>query len=163
MLDALLKGPGAYSARTGWPAWAVIPAALGILTLAALIGVLVAWGYSSVMGLGFPTGNAASGTLPPQVMLQVATWTAGLQIGIVLLTLLAAGFFSSNRAEMLALRSPAQGWHVLGLCGHHGLDRFTHVHEAGSGVARPAPVQGYAAQRRLLAHADRDRHRRAAV
>jgi hypothetical protein len=115
MLDALLKGPAAYSARTGWPAWAVIPAALGILTLAALVGVLVAWGYSSVTGLGFPTGNAASGTLPPQAMLQVATWTAGLQIGIVLLTLLAAGFFSSNRAEVLALRPPAQGWHVLGL------------------------------------------------
>jgi len=104
MLDALLKGPAAYSARTGWPAWAVIPAALGILALAALIGVLVAWGYSSVTGLGFPTGNAASGTLP-QAMLQVATWTAGLQIGIVLLTLLAAGFFSSNRAEVLALES----------------------------------------------------------
>jgi hypothetical protein len=115
MLDALLKGPAAYSARTGWPAWAVIPAAFGILALAALIGVLVAWGYSSVTGLGFPTGNAASGTLPPQAMLQVATWTAGLQIGIVLLTLLTAGFFSSNRTEVLALRPPAQGWHVLGL------------------------------------------------
>lgn len=112
MLDALLKGPPAYVARTGWPAWSVIPAALLILTLAALTGVILAWGYSSLAGLGFPQ-VAENAVLPPQVMVQLTAWTAGLQIGMILLTLLAAGFFSSTRAEVLALRPPAQGWRVL--------------------------------------------------
>lgn len=44
----------------------------------------------------------------------VTAWLAGLQVGLVALTVLAAGFFSSNRAEMLALRTPRGGWGVLG-------------------------------------------------
>jgi membrane protease YdiL (CAAX protease family) len=114
MLDALLKGPAAYAPRTGWPAWSVIPAAVLILVLAALIGALLAWGYSSLAGLGLPQ-VAENGVLPPQVMVQLTIWTAGLQIAIILLTLLAAGFFSSARAEVLALRRPSQGWRVLPL------------------------------------------------
>ncbi len=114
MLDALLKGPAAYPPRTGWPAWAVIPAALVILALAALTGVLVAWGYSSFAGLGLPQA-ADTAMLPPQVAAQLTTWTAGFQIGVILFTLLAAGFFSSDRWEVLALRPPAQGWRVLPL------------------------------------------------
>jgi membrane protease YdiL (CAAX protease family) len=114
MLEALLKGPVAYVPRTGWPAWAVIPAAFGILTLAALIGVLVAWGYSSLAGLGFPQAADAA-TLAPAVAAQLTTWTAGFQVGVIVLTLLAAGVFSSNRGEALALRPPAQGWRALPL------------------------------------------------
>jgi membrane protease YdiL (CAAX protease family) len=114
MLEALLKGPAAYVPRTGWPAWAVIPAALGILVLAAVIGVLVAWGYSSFAGLGFPQAPDTA-TLGPQVAAQLTTWTAGFQVGAIVLTLLAAGLFSSNRREALALRPPAQGWRVLPL------------------------------------------------
>lgn len=37
----------------------------------------------------------------------------GFQIGLVLATILAAGFFSSNRSEMLALRPPRGGWKML--------------------------------------------------
>ena len=45
--------------------------------------------------------------------LQVVTsWLAGLQVGLILLTILAAGFFSSNRWETLALRRPRGGWLV---------------------------------------------------
>lgn len=56
-------------------------------------------------------GAAASAQAPLEV---VTAWLAGLQIGLVLLTVLAAGFFSSNRAETLALRAPRGGWGVLG-------------------------------------------------
>src|SRR3982074_277546 len=98
MLEALRKRPVAVGPRPGWPAWAVIPAAFGILTLAALIGVLVAWGYSSLAGLGFPQAADAA-TLAPAVAAQLTTWTAGFQVGVIVLTLLAAGLFSSNRGE----------------------------------------------------------------
>jgi membrane protease YdiL (CAAX protease family) len=114
MLEALLKGPAAYAPRTGWPAWAVIPAALVILALAALAGVLVAWGYSILAGFGFPQG-ADTATLAPQVAAQLTTWTAGFQVGVIVFTLLAAGFFSSDRNAALALRPPAQGWRALPL------------------------------------------------
>ncbi len=114
MLEALLKGPAAYAPRTGWPAWSVIPAALLILLLAAIVSALLTWAYSALAGLGLPQA-IDSAALPPQVMEQLAAWTAGLQIGMVLLTLLAAGFFSSKRKEVLALRAPAQGWGVLPL------------------------------------------------
>lgn len=39
----------------------------------------------------------------------------GFQIGLILVTIFAAGLFSSNRAEMLALRPPRGGWQMLGL------------------------------------------------
>jgi len=107
MLDALLKGPAVYAARTGWPAWAVIPAAFGILVL-AVVGA-----FAAAVGYQFLAGN------PLQLTLKSGTATAlvmgGWQILTVALTLLAAGFFSSDRREVLALRSPVQGWRVLPL------------------------------------------------
>ena len=35
------------------------------------------------------------------------------QIGVIVLTILFAGFFASNRAETLALRAPRGGWGML--------------------------------------------------
>ncbi len=107
MLDALLKGPARYAPRTGWPAWAVIPAAFGILALAVVATGAVALGYISLTGNPVPI-VPTSGTTTALLM-------GGWQIAIVLLTLLAAGFFSSDRREALALRPPAQGWWALPL------------------------------------------------
>ena len=45
----------------------------------------------------------------------VISWLVGLQIGLVILTVASAGFFSSNRADTLALRVPRGGWRVLPL------------------------------------------------
>jgi CAAX protease family protein len=105
ILGALTKGPAAYVPRTGWPAWAVLPAAVGIFVLAALIGA------GAVLAYGALSGTTV--TEPQMMMLQLAAWIAGLQIGIIGLTVLAAGFFSSKRADALALRPPAGGWRVL--------------------------------------------------
>jgi hypothetical protein len=90
----------------------VLPAAVAIFVLAALIGAgaMLVYGWLSGAGLVAPQ---AAGELPPQTRVQLAVWAAGLQIGTIGLTLLAAGFFASKRADVLALRSPAAGWRVL--------------------------------------------------
>ena len=109
MLGALVKGPAAYVPRTGWPAWAVLPAAAGDLCARrSARGRRRAGQRRARGGLLPPPGEHA-----PQMMLQLAAWIAGLQIGIIGLTLLAAGFFSSKRADVLALEPPAGGWGVL--------------------------------------------------
>jgi len=92
--------------RTGWPAWAVIPAAVAIFAGASAFGFaasIIPW----LLAGGFSAPVAA----PPLTV--VVAWLGGLQIGLVLLTVLAAGFFSSNRAETLSLRRPRGGWGVL--------------------------------------------------
>lgn len=106
MLDALLKGPPAYVARTGWPAWAVIPAAFGIIGLALLATVAVALGIRSVTGTTISVSEAGIG-----FPLLFGIW----QVCVTLLTLAAARLYSSDRAQVLALRPPAQGWRVLPL------------------------------------------------
>ncbi len=113
MLDALVRGPAAYMGRSGWPVWAVLPAAVLIFALAALIGGAFSFGYAFLSGAGLPA--AAPGTIPPQMMMQLAAWIIGLQVGMIVLTVIAAGFFSSNRAAALALKPPAGGWWVLPL------------------------------------------------
>lgn len=65
----------------------------------------------AVGALATNNGALTSGQPPLEV---VTAWLAGLQVGLVVLTVLAAGFFSSNRAETLALRRPRGGWGVLG-------------------------------------------------
>jgi membrane protease YdiL (CAAX protease family) len=99
----------AYVPRTGWPAWAVLPAGLLIFAGAALFAVAASFGAAI-----FITSPAElPSPLPPQHVM--ISWLAGLQIGLVVLTVVFAGFFSSNRAEALALRPPRGGWGVLPL------------------------------------------------
>ncbi len=107
MLDALLKGPAPYVLRTGWPAWAVIPAAFGILGLALLATLAVALVIHSLVGLPLSFSSEAGFGVP----LLFGVW----QIFVILLTLQAAGLYASDRNELLALRPPAQGWRMLPL------------------------------------------------
>lgn len=90
--------------RTGWPAWAVLPAAVVIF----LGSVAVA------AGALFVAGYRVGGAQPPEFGAnEMAIVMLVAQLATAALTLLFAGFFSSNRAETLALRRPRQGWGVL--------------------------------------------------
>jgi membrane protease YdiL (CAAX protease family) len=100
----------AYVPRSGWPAWAVLPAGVVIFGISAALGVL----GSVAAALMLATGSG----LPPPAELPPGVIVAGLsaqQIGMILLTLLFAGFFATRRAETLALRPPRGGWGVLPL------------------------------------------------
>jgi CAAX protease family protein len=114
MLSALFKGPAPYVPRSRWPAWAVLPAGVLIFVLAVVLGGLLTYADIRLTGAGVPHPIDPSHP-PPQATLELATWIAGLQIGLIAFTLLAAGFFSSKRAEVLSLRAPAPGWAVLPL------------------------------------------------
>lgn len=103
------SGP-AYVPRTGWPAWAVLPVtlAIGLLAMALSAGasmLVVMWGgqgeIDPVTALGSPW-SLVIGLLVAQIVM-------------ILLALFAAGLFSSNRAEVLALRPPVGGWRTLPL------------------------------------------------
>ncbi len=112
MLSALFKGPAAYVARSGWPAWAVLPAAVVIFALSVGMGGVSAWIYSGLGGAdGIVPGLASTPDM--QFTMPIVVWLGGLQIGMIVFTILAAGFFSSKRKEVLALIAPAQGWGVL--------------------------------------------------
>lgn len=110
ILGALTKGPAAYAPRSGWPAWAVLPVAVGIFLLAGLAAAMVSLAYGWFTG---GTGPVVAGESSQQVMMQLATWAAGLQIGVILLTLAVAGRSAASRAGTLALVPPAGGWRVL--------------------------------------------------
>lgn len=112
MLAALTTGPAAYQPRSNWPAWAVLPAGVVIFLLAALLGVLLSVGYGVLSGAQLPD-NIDPSHPPREVMLQLAAWIVGLQLGIVAFSWLAAGFFSTSRRDALALKPPAGGWGVL--------------------------------------------------
>ena len=110
LLDTLPERSAAYVPRTGWPAWAVIPAGVVIFLLAALLGFVVGGIYATVAGTG--AGPPATPGVPSEFLI---AWLIGLQIGLVLLTWLAAGLFASKRSEMLSLQAPQGGWRVLPL------------------------------------------------
>lgn len=109
-MDTLPEAALPYVPRTGWPAWAVIPAGVAIFVLAALLGLVLGLIYAAPAG-----GDAGSldAQEPPREFL--IAWLGGLQIGLVLLTWAAAGLFASQRSEVLALRPPQGGWRVLPL------------------------------------------------
>jgi hypothetical protein len=109
MLGALTKGPAGYAPRSGWPAWAVLPMAVGIFVLAGLAAAVVSLAYGALTGGTVP----APGESSQQMMLQLATWAAGLQIGVIVLTLAVAGRSAASRAGTLALVPPPGGWGVL--------------------------------------------------
>jgi hypothetical protein len=117
MLVSLTKGPAAYAPDSGWPPWSVLPAAVGIFALAALIGAGASVAYGVLAGgyLIAPefAAEGGTGTTHPQVMMQLAVFVAGLQLGLIGLTLLAGGRSAQKRADVLALKAPAQGWGVL--------------------------------------------------
>lgn len=109
-IEASATEPGpAYVPRTGWPAWAVLPAGVAIFAGAALLAFITSFIFAGLLSNG---GAELQTTVPQRVL---TAWLAGLQIGLVILTIVAAGFFSSNRAEGLALRRPRGGWLVLPL------------------------------------------------
>jgi len=112
MLGALTKGPAAYAPRSGWPAWAVLPVAVGIFVLAALAAAIVSIAYAGLTGGAVPA-VPVPGEPSQQMMMQLATWAAGLQIGVIVLTLAAAGRSAASRAGTLALVPPPGGWGVL--------------------------------------------------
>lgn len=100
----------AYVPRTGWPAWAVIPGAAVIALLATALGLL-----ASIIAAFALAANGEDVQTPAGVMRISIAAFLGFQIGVVAFTLLAAGFFKSDRSEMLALREPRGGWGVLAL------------------------------------------------
>jgi CAAX protease family protein len=108
MWGRLFSGPAAYEPQTGWPAWAVLPAALVILLLPLLIGIAVLAVYGGLAG-----ASAVQAETAAEMLVQHGLLFAGLQVGVIVLTWLAAGFFSSERRQMLALRAPAGGWSAL--------------------------------------------------
>lgn len=114
MFAWLTKDPAPYVARSGWPTWAVLPAGVVIFILAALLGAVLAFAHAFLSGAALPE-SIDPGHPPPVVMQGIVAWIAGLQIGLILCTWVAAGFFSSRRVEVLALRAPAPGWWVLPL------------------------------------------------
>jgi membrane protease YdiL (CAAX protease family) len=97
-----------YEPRTGWPAWAVLPAA--VLIFAGSIGI--AFLFSIAADTAGISGGGQIGPAPAGIVL---AWLGGVQVGAILLTIWFAGFFSSDRAQTLALRRPVGGWKVLPL------------------------------------------------
>ena len=114
MVAALTKDPQPYVARSGWPTWAVLPTGVVIVILAALLGAVLAFAHAFLSGATLPE-SIDPGHPPPVIVQGITAWILGMQIGIILCTWVAAGFFSSRRVEVLALRTPAPGWWVLPL------------------------------------------------
>lgn len=110
MLGALFKGPAAYVPRSGWPAWAVIPATLGIFGIAALLGIAASWGYGVLTA---PAEGMPPGERIEHMMMPLVAWLVTLQVSVIVLTLTAAGLYSSDRRSALALVEPAGGWRIL--------------------------------------------------
>jgi len=108
-LEIPATGPTpAYVPRTGWPAWAVLPAGFLIFAIAAVFGVIGS--FAAAMFLAMTGSSLSPAAVPHSVIV------AGLgaqQIGVIVLTILFAGFFASNRVETLALRAPRGGWGML--------------------------------------------------
>jgi membrane protease YdiL (CAAX protease family) len=115
ILGPLTRGPAAYEPRTGWPAWAALPTAVVICGLSALFGVAAAFGWGMLHAVHTAGGAAPSPEQISQVRLPVIAWLASLQFGAILLTIAAAGFFASDRWQVLSLVRPAHGWRVLPL------------------------------------------------
>jgi membrane protease YdiL (CAAX protease family) len=112
MLERLLRGPAAYAPNSGWPAWSVLPVGAGIFALALAIAAGASYVAGTLAG-GYvvaPEGDVATS---PQVAMQLAVFVIGLQGGIIALTLLAGGLTAEQRADVLALKAPAQGWGVV--------------------------------------------------
>jgi uncharacterized protein len=88
----------------------VLPAAVAIGVLA----MAISFGASFLIALS----RAQSEADVQAAFMSPRSLVVGLLVGqimMILLTLLAAGMFSSNRAETLSLRPPVGGWRVLPL------------------------------------------------
>ena len=86
----------------------MLPAGVLIFAIAAVFGVVGSFAaavYVSMTGPGLPPAVVPHGVIMAGLGAQ--------QIGVIVLTILFAGFFASNRAETLALRAPRGGWGLL--------------------------------------------------
>lgn len=100
----------AYVPATGWPAWAVLPAGVGLFLVATAIGVAASGLYAAVAA-----HQGADVSSPAVAMHALIVWLGSMQIALIGLTFLAARMFGSNPRDALALRPPRGGWGVLGL------------------------------------------------
>ncbi|MDH4983882.1 type II CAAX endopeptidase family protein [Hyphomicrobium sp. D-2] len=85
----------------------MLPAAGVIFGIAALFAGVVYVVADQVFGEG--TGHFGSPEFGLALQLIL------LQVGVIVLTIVAAGFFGSDRWEVLALRKPRGGWRVMWL------------------------------------------------
>jgi len=110
MLASLFRGPVAYVPRSGWPGWAVMPAAAGIFALSGVIGGLAGGGYYAFA----PTEVAGQGSSVSQLpAMPFAVGFAVLQLCIVIFTIAVAGLYGNERRQVLALERPSDGWRIL--------------------------------------------------
>lgn len=110
-VEGSFGGTGAaYVPRTGWPAWAVLPATIAI----GIVAMVLSAGASFLVAfLGAQSEADIHAAFLSPTSLVAGLLTA--QIVMIALAMFAAGLFSSNRAEMLALRPPVGGWRMLPL------------------------------------------------
>jgi len=110
MLASLFRGPVAYVPRSSWPGWAVLPAAVGIFALSGAIGALAGVAYYT-----FAPGEVAElgDTDSALTQMPFAVGLALLQVGVIALTVAAAGLYGNERGEVLAMARPADGWRIL--------------------------------------------------
>ncbi len=104
---ARLFGPPAYQPRTGWPAGAAVGAGVAIFGIAAGLATMLV-GASQIGADTAPAPHTSAGDVFTNMV-----WLNAMQAVIVVLTVLAAGFFGSRRLDALALRAPAQGYGVI--------------------------------------------------
>jgi membrane protease YdiL (CAAX protease family) len=108
LMTSLLEGPAAYVPRTGWTAFAAIPAGALMFIAAALFGAVAADVYTTALGLASPRPSGAS-LEDPRVLVRLLVWVTAMQAMLIMLTLAAASLFGSRPAAALALRAPAGG------------------------------------------------------
>jgi len=109
-LVSLFRGPVAYVPKSGWPGWAVLPAAAGLFALSGAIGGLAGVAYYE-FGFTQATEQVRTVSLPPR--LSIAVGLAVLQICTIVLTIAAASLYQSKRRDVLALVPPSDGWRIL--------------------------------------------------
>lgn len=99
----IFRQPPAYVARTRWPWWAAVAAAILFFAGATAAGALVAHAYGSLLRprLGLSQEQA-------QIQ-QLLVSLVGLQAALVGVTVWAARLFHDKAVDTLALRPPAQG------------------------------------------------------
>lgn len=104
--SSLLRGPPAYQPRTPWrPGWAAL-AAVGIVALSILAGLVLLkllGGGAAMLDAPGRQGAAAEASAGLRFF---AIW----QAGVVVLTLLASVLFQGRIRDVLALRPAAGGW-----------------------------------------------------
>ena len=108
--NSLLRGAPVYEPRTPWPPVRGLLAAIGIVGLSILSGLVLLMlfgGGAAMLNLPGPQTAATEATAGLRFF---ATW----QVSVVVLTLLASAMFGGRVRDVLALRPPAGGWRTYG-------------------------------------------------